>query len=114
MEESRSQQRYYKNEKRLEDFFRSEGYEIVYAEEYGLIEQIKLFSEAKTIASVSGAGLFNLLWGSEQTKGIEIMVNLLYRYHFKEFGNYVNINYVQVDSREDSFEEMIDKLKVQI
>ena len=42
------------------------------------------------------------------------MVNLLYRYHFKEFGNYVNINYVQVDSREDSFEEMIDKLKVQI
>lgn len=114
MEESRSQQRYYKNEKRLEDFFRSEGYEIVYAEEYGLIEQIKLFSEAKTIASVSGAGLFNLLWGSEQTKGIEIMVNPLYRYHFKEFGNYVNINYVQVDSREDSFEKMIDKLKVQI
>lgn len=114
MEESRSQQRYYKNEKRLEDFFRSEGYEIVYAEEYGLIEQVKLFSEAKTIASVSGAGLFNLLWGNEQTKGIEIMVNSLYRYHFKEFGNYVNINYVQVDSREDSFEEMIDKLKVQI
>jgi hypothetical protein len=114
MEESRSKQRYYKEEKRLEDFFRSQGYEIVYAEDYGLVEQVKLFSQAKTIASVSGAGLFNLLWGNEETKGIEIMVNPLYRYHFKEFGNYVKINYVQIDSRKDSFEEMIEKLKVQI
>jgi hypothetical protein len=114
MQESRSQQRYYRDEKKLEDFFRSEGYEIIYAEEYGLIEQVKLFSQANTIASVSGAGLFNLLWGNEETKGIEIMVNPLYRYHFKEFGNYVKINYVQIDSRKDSFEEMIEKLKVQI
>ncbi len=114
MEESRSKQRYYKEEKRLEDFFRSQGYEIVYAEDYGLIEQVKLFSQAKIIASVSGAGLFNLLWGNEETKGIEIMVNPLYRYHFKEFGNYVKINYVQIDSRRDSFEEMIEKLKAEI
>jgi hypothetical protein len=114
MQESRSQQRYYRDEKKLEDFFRSEGYEIIYAEEYGLIEQVKLFSQANTIASVSGAGLFNLLWGNEETKGIEIMVNPLYRYHFKEFGNYVKIDYVQIDSRKDSFEEMIEKLKAEI
>lgn len=114
MEEPRSKQRYYKDEKKLEDFFRSNGYEIIYAEDYGLVEQIKMFSEAKTIASVSGAGLFNLLWCNEQTKGIEIMTNPLYRYHFKKFGNYVNINYVQIDSRQDSFEEMINKLNIEI
>lgn len=114
MEESRSQQRYYKDEKRLEDFLRSKGYEIVYAEDCGLMEQVKLFSEAKTIASVSGSGLFNLLWGNKETKGIEIMVNPLFRYHYKEFGNYVGVNYVQVDSRQDSFEEMIEKLKAEI
>lgn len=114
MEESRSQQRYYKDEKRLEDFLRSEGYEIVYAEEFGLVEQVKLFSQAKTIVSVSGSGLFNLLWGNQETKGIEIMVNPLFRYHFKEFGTYVGVNYVKIDSRQDSFEEMIEKLKAQI
>jgi hypothetical protein len=111
IEEFRSKQRYYKDEKRLEDFFKSNGYEIVYAEDYGLIEQIKLFSEAKTIASVSGTGLFNLFWGNEQTKGVEIMVNPLFRYHYKEFGKHVNVDYVQIDSRQDSFEEMIEKLK---
>lgn len=112
--EERSQQRYYKDEKQLEDFFRSEGYEIVYAEDYGLIDQIKLFSEAKTIASVSGAGLFNLLWSNQNTKVIEIMTNPLYRYHFKKFGEHVGVNYIQVDSRQDSFQQMIAKLKGQI
>lgn len=112
--ELRSQQRYYKDEKQLEDFFRSEGYEIVYAEDYGLIDQIKLFSEAKTIASVAGAGLFNLLWSNKNTKIIEIMINPLYRYHFKEFGEHVGVNYIQVDSRDDSFQNMIAKLKGQI
>jgi hypothetical protein len=114
IDELRSQQRYYKDEKELEDFFRSEGYEIVYAEDYGLIDQIKLFSEAKTIASVSGAGLFNLLWSNQNTKIIEIMTNPLYRYHFKEFGEHVGVNYIQVDSRHDTFQTMIAKLKGQI
>jgi hypothetical protein len=113
IDEFRSQQRYYKNEKELEDFFRSEGYEIVYAEDYGLIDQIKLFSEAKTIASVAGAGLFNLLWGNEDTTVLEIMTNPLYRYHFKEFGKHVGVNYIQVDSRNDSIQETIAKLKGQ-
>lgn len=112
--ELKSQQRYYKDEKQLEDFFKSEGYEIVYAEDYGLIDQIKLFSEAKTIASVAGAGLFNLLWSNQDTKIIEIMINPLYRYHFKEFGEHVGVNYIQVDSRYDSFQNMIAKLKGQI
>lgn len=112
--ELKSQQRYYKDEKRLEDFLKSEGYEIVYAEDYGLIDQIKLFSEAKTIASVSGAGLFNLLWSNQNTKVIEIMTNRLYRYHFKEFGEHIGVNYIQVDSRNDSFQNMIAKLKGQI
>ncbi len=114
IDELRSQQRYYKDEKELEDFFWSEGYEIVYAEDYGLIDQIKLFSEAKTIASVAGAGLFNLLWGNENTRVIEIMTNPMYRYHFKEFGEHVGVNYIQVDSRNDSIQETIAKLKGQI
>jgi hypothetical protein len=112
--ELRSQQRFYKDEKQLEDFFKSEGYEIVYAEDYGLIDQIKLFSEAKTIASVAGAGLFSLLWSNKNTKVIEIMTNPLYRYHFKEFGEHVGVNYIQVDSRNDSFQNMIAKLKGQV
>lgn len=113
IDEFRSQQRYYKDEKELEDFFRSEGYEIVYAEDYGLIDQIKLFSEAKTIVSVAGAGLFNLLWGNQDTRVIEIMTNPLYRYHFKEFGEHVGVNYIQIDSRNDSIKETIAKLKGQ-
>jgi hypothetical protein len=39
------------------------------------------------------------------------MVNPLFRYHYKEFGKHVNVDYVQIDSRQDSFEEMIEKLK---
>ena len=112
--ELKSQQRYYKDEKQLEDFLKFEGYEIVYAEDYGLIDQIKLFSEAKTIASISGAGLFNLLWSNQNTKIIEIMTNPLYRYHFKEFGEHIGVNYIQVDSRNDSFQNMIAKLKGQV
>lgn len=113
IEDYESKKRYYKDEKQLEDFFRSEGYEIIYAEDYGLIDQIKLFSEANTIASVAGAGLFNLLWGNQDTKIIEIMANPLYRYHFKEFGEHIGVNYIQIDSRNDSIQETIAKLKEQ-
>jgi hypothetical protein len=111
IEDYQSKTRYYKDEKQLEDFLKSKGYEIVYAEDYGLKDQIKLFSEAEVIASVSGAGLFNLIWADKTTKILEIMVNPLYRYHFKEFANHVGVDYIQIDCKEKSFEYLIEQLK---
>lgn len=57
----------------VEDIFKSYGYEIVNPESISFEEQLKLFSEANTIAGVSGAGLTNIIFANEKAKFICIL-----------------------------------------
>ncbi len=48
------------------------GYRIVYLEHVSLEYQVKLFSFAKTLISIHGAGLTNMMWMSSRSTVIEI------------------------------------------
>jgi hypothetical protein len=51
-----------KDEELIEEYFKSSGYEIVYAESLSIGERIKLFRETKVLAGVTGAGLCNMIF----------------------------------------------------
>ena len=95
---SRAKMRYFGNEPLVESFFADKGYEIIHAQDFGLYEQIAMFSEASHIASISGTGLINLIWGSSHTTGIEISGIPGYRWHYDTFAGYANVgNYLKLD-----------------
>jgi hypothetical protein len=59
-------------EKDLETYLLEKGFEIVYAEDYSIVDQIELFRDAKNIVGVHGAGLTNAIW-STNCSLIELM-----------------------------------------
>lgn len=50
------------NEKEIAALFKSYGFEIVVPEELDLIDEARLFSETKILASVHGSALTNMIW----------------------------------------------------
>ena len=59
-------------EKGLETYLLEKGFQIVYAEDYSIVDQIELFRDAKNIVGVHGAGLTNAIW-SANCSLIELM-----------------------------------------
>jgi hypothetical protein len=60
------------------NFFKDLGFEIVYPEDFvSMDEQIDFFSQVKTIASVTSAGLANCIFMPEKSKVIELTVPLV-------------------------------------
>jgi capsular polysaccharide biosynthesis protein len=60
------------NEQLLIDALQSEGWFILEAEKTPLREQIALFSQARTICGIHGAGFTNLLWCQKGCKVLEL------------------------------------------
>ena len=64
------------NEEKLENFFSSNGFEIVYPENFKTFEeQINFFNEVKTLISLSGAGLSNALFMQDNCNIIELFTS---------------------------------------
>jgi hypothetical protein len=62
-------------EYRLEEYFKNNGYEIVYAEDFANgIDQVKLFNSAKIIVGVTGGGLSNMAFMDKGTTIVELSV----------------------------------------
>jgi len=101
-------------EEYIQKLFEENGYRVVYAEDYTQIEQIRLFSSAKEIASISGTGLFNAFWCDDQTSVIEILAVSNYKYHYKEFAEYSGVKHSYVDVIGLSKEDSIEKIQKQI
>ncbi len=59
------------NEIRVENYLKSIGYEILFSEDLPFLEQIKIFSQAKSIIAPHGAGLTNAIW-SNNARVLEI------------------------------------------
>jgi hypothetical protein len=53
------------DEESLERFLDSHGYEVIFAEHFSFMDQVKLFSEATSIIAPHGAGLTNALWSNK-------------------------------------------------
>jgi len=60
------------NEKKLDLFLQSHGFQSVALEDYGLAEQIRMFHEAEYIVGPHGAGLTNLVFCKPGTRVLEI------------------------------------------
>lgn len=55
-------------EEKIENFFIEKGYEIVYLEDLGFIEQINLFYNSTHIAMTQGTGVLNIIFTRKNTK----------------------------------------------
>lgn len=60
------------NEKKIEDYLLNRGFRIIHAEDLTFSEQVELFSGAKLVIGIHGAGLTHALW-SEKCMLIELM-----------------------------------------
>ena len=60
--------RRYNGQKEIEDFFEDHGYEIVFAEDLGLFEQINKYYNASHVASINGTGCYNAIFSDRNTK----------------------------------------------
>lgn len=73
--ENNIKRRHIINENELIGYLSSIGYEIIFLEDYSLIEKIKLFKLAKTIISPNSGGLTFALYSTTNTHLIELNVN---------------------------------------
>ena len=89
--------RYSDKDEYIQNVFKNNGYTIIYAEDYSLIEQIKIFSSAKNIAGLSGTWLFNSFWGNEETNVFEISAIPNHKYHYKEFADYAGVKHSYIN-----------------
>jgi capsular polysaccharide biosynthesis protein len=73
------------NERKFINFLKKKKFRIVYLEEQSILEQYKIFENAKIVISVHGAGLTNIIFSKPRTKIIEIIPTnnkLLFHYRF--------------------------------
>jgi hypothetical protein len=63
------------NEVELENALRERGFEIVYCEKLSFAEQIHLFSQARTVVALHGAGLSNITWAPKGLRVLEVFPN---------------------------------------
>lgn len=56
----------------VESVLKEHGYETVYAEDLSFQEQVELFNETKSLVSLHGAGLTNILWMKPGTNILEL------------------------------------------
>jgi len=98
------------NEDNIVKILKKKNFHICYPEKLSFLEQVKLFSNCKTLVSNHGAGLTNLIWMKKPSKIIEIrepkknlnaffvlsnMFKIKYKYYFvnnKSFLNFLSHN----------------------
>lgn len=84
----------------------SMGWIIAYMEDLALIDQIKVFSSAKVLAGVHGAGLAGIVWMEPGTSVVELGPNR-YVPCYTRLATIVGLNYLRVE-----FEDNMSELEV--
>jgi hypothetical protein len=107
----RAKIRHFEYEDQVIDLFKEAGYKIIAPETYGLIDQIKIFSAAHQIVSVSGTGLFNTFWSASDTAIFEIRAVSDFKYHYKEFSEHVGREHHVIDVVGLPLESLLEKIK---
>lgn len=99
-------------EEELENYLASRGFQIMYAENHSVNDQIRIFSDATLIVGVHGAGLTNSVWSSK-CKLIEIMPRDRINRCFEWQANVCGQQYERVlyDEQNFSIDSIISELK---
>jgi capsular polysaccharide biosynthesis protein len=90
--------RKFSNESEVINFFSKYGYEKVIMEEHSFFDQIAIMQNSKDVASITGAGLINLLFKSEGGSFIDLtnkeyLYKDQYKFHYYKLCNILNIRY---------------------
>ncbi len=101
-------------EKQLCDDLRRLGWEVVYAEQLSLREQIDLISSAKHIAGIHGAGLAGMIWMPEGSRVSELGPTRFVPC-FCRLANVSNLNYrrLQYADTPESYYKILDWLMIE-
>lgn len=106
------------NEIILERYLYDLGFEIVYAEDFKDMEsQVKFFSEARTIVSVTNSGISNMIWTKDNAKIIEITIPLIVNkeeileYQWFELAYMLQKSYTSIPSFPGNALDIIDKIE---
>lgn len=82
----------------LEDFFRTMGYEIVFAEDYTFLEQVSLYSGASHIAGLKSSGFCNMMFSKPGTQVISINLDDSFQCWYKAMADCFDIRYIEIPS----------------
>ena len=82
----------------LDDFFRKNGFEIIYPESLSLTELICILQNADTVASVSGSGAHNILFGKDGQKMIIIDRTVLNNEIQVEINKIKDLDVIHIDA----------------
>ena len=105
-----SKRRYYVHEENIINIFKENGYDIIYPEDYGLFEQIQIFSSSSHIAGVEGTWAFNSFWCDPGTKYYEIKPNV-HASHTDVFAKYAGMDVKKINLIGMSLQEAIIEVK---
>lgn len=90
------------NEESVSKLFESYGYEIIDPRDYSFREQLEIFSQAKVIAGVSGAGLTNIIFANRNTKVICILPSEIKVSCYSTIAGILNQPYYFIDADLDN------------
>lgn len=91
----------------LEEYFYNKGYNVVYLEKMGLIEQIKLVQESEKIVCIFGSALVNCMLGSSQNNVISIRPFDFQATFYKHIFNLYSINYKEIVYKNGSLLDLV-------
>jgi len=101
-----------RNENELLEALAAFGFDRVFAEDYSVADQIRLFRGADAVVSPHGAGLTNVVWADDAAV-VEIH-NDHVREHFYVLANNVGLDYVPVAARSVAPAEMDSDMVVDV
>ncbi|PNY79425.1 glycosyltransferase family 61 protein [Deinococcus koreensis] len=90
------------NEPALEQALAARGVTVIYAEQLGLTEQVRLFAGATAVVALHGAGLANLVWCRPGTRVLEVFPEGVFNdcYARLAFSQQLDYTYLRLESPE--------------
>ena len=88
------------NESEITEVLQKYDYEIIYIDDISVTEQIKIFSQAKKIIGISGAGLANIFFAPANCKLLEIFPHGWYDPFFRVQAKMLGIDYNYIIGQE--------------
>lgn len=82
-------------ENQIESFFIDNGYQIVVAEDYGLIDQANLFNSAKNIAMFYSSSLVNIIFCKPNTNVISLALDNSFRCWYDIVAKGLGLNFTE-------------------
>jgi hypothetical protein len=82
------------DELKLEAFFKNIGYKIIYSEDFGLKDQVSIYSSASHIASLKASGLVNIIFANDGAKVTAINVDDRYQIWYDYIAKHSNLDFL--------------------